>query len=591
MSMQQRLFQTLCVCGLYLLASCAHQPDDTDKVVGVLKGQTQTTAIAGSNSDLSREHLNKEQLNKDVLQKLLVTHFAYADQDWALAVSSSVDAAKLSNDWRIYEKPARAALMLKDYEGALRLSTLWMEKEPSSEVASLIFVASQIGLGHVQQASKVADKFAFKNTQTNYDVLSQYLRIQSNAAAVTLMQELHAKHYKSPSFLFNAALIAIWFRQIVEAEKWLSEALELSPNYEPALLLQYELLKANKGLPTALDYLYVHAKRHESAYAVRNKLLSEWYELGRYQLVLDFSKSIDLKNPNHVEIGSYLAQSYVQLENYSAAKAVLKDMLATSPGYEQAKFRLGWLSFYSKDYEAAIKWFSQVSVNAEFHFESNMKIAQSLASQVPGEVGMQRALRQLNSVDSLTRKQFIRHAEVRDDILQENKQYLRAFAFANDALINYPNATGLLYRRAMSAIYVDEIATAEADLKKVLRYQPNNATVLNTLGYILVENTDRYDEARLYIEKALELEPNSYHILDSMGWLLFKLGDLVQAQTFLEKAYAVERHPEVSAHLAEVLFLQGNVELAKKILNRATQEHDNNEIIMGALKRLGLKKS
>lgn len=527
-------------------------------------------------------------LGRDVLQQLLLTHFAYAEQDWDFAVSAAIEAAELSNDWHVYEKPAQTALVLRDYDNALRLSGLWMEKDPNSELAALIFVASQIGLGEVSQALEVANEVVRKNPESGFDKLSQYLRLQSNSMAVTLMEKLHSKHIKSESFLFNAALIAVWFRQAAIAEVWLKETLLLKEDYEPAILLQYEILKANEGVLTALDYLYDRSQKFDKAYAVRNKLVTEWYQQGRYQLILDFSDSVDLQNKKNVELGSYFAQSYIQLEDYQAAKAVLMDLLKVDMDYDPAKFRLGLLFFYDKDYAAAINWFSQVGSKTELFFEANMKIAQSLASESPGELGMKRALRQLNVVDSLTRDQFIRHAEVRDDILQENKRYLRAFAFANEALVNYPNATELLYRRAMSASYIDEIATAENDLKQVLLYRPNDATILNTLGYILVENTQRYAEARLYIEKALSLEPKSYHILDSMGWLLFKLGDYPQARTFLEKAYAADQHPEVAAHLGELLFVQGETETAAKLLRKTIQDHAGDKTVLDTIKRLGI---
>ena len=577
------------VIGYFLLSSCIHQAGENQPSdVGLNK------TFEPSQQKEAQQQIGGDansQLNKEVLQKLLLTHFAFIEQDWDLAVSSAVDAAQLSDDWRIYEKPARAAIALKDYESARQLSSSWMKKKPDSELAMLIYIASQVGLGQTKQALTIANKFVDKNSETAYDLLSQYLRLQSNAAAVDLMKELHAENAQSPSFLFNAALVAVWFRQTNSAEKWINEALLVKADFEPAILLKYELFKVNHGLLVAIDYLQVHARQLNEAYSVRYTLLSEWYQQGRYQLVLSFAANIDFKNPKNVELASLLAQSHVQLENYSTAKVVLKELLVVSPGFDQAKFRLGWLSFFSNDYSEAIKWFSAVSSNAEFYFESNMKIAQALASQTPGEIGMQRALRQLNLVESLTRKQFVRHAEVRDDILQENKRYLRAFGYANEALVNYPNAPELLYRRAMSAIYIDEIATVESDLKRVLSLQPNNATVLNTLGYVLVENTTRYDEARIYIEKALAIEPESYHILDSMGWVLFKLGDFEQSQNFLERAYAADQHPDISAHLGEVLFVQGEVLKAKKLLRKATEKHSDNEVIIDTIKRLGLEES
>lgn len=559
--------------------SCAHQI-----------GESEIVKLSDVENTSVKDEFNSS-LKKGVLEQLLLTYFAYADNDWDLTVSSAVDAAKLSNDWRIYEKPTQTALALKDYEAALQLSSLWLEKQPESELAALIFITSQIGLGEMPLALNAADEFVRENMGTGYDQLSRYLRLQSNVAAVALMQELYSDHAKSPSFLFNAALIAVWFRQVDKAERWLNEALLINDGYEPAILLQYELLKASRGLTVALGYLQLRAQEREEAINIRNKLFSEWFEQGRYQSVLDFSKTVELQNAKNAQLLSYLAQSHVQLGNYDHAKTVLKKILVVSPDYDEAKFRLGWLFFFSEEHGSAIEWFSKVSPEAEFYFEANMKIAQSLASQTAGVSGMNRALRQLNTVDSATRKQFIRHAEVRDDILLENKRYLQAFAFANEALVNYPDATEILYRRAMSALHIDEVTIAENDLKRILLTRPNDANILNSLGYILVENTRRYDEAKLYIEKALLLEPKNHHILDSMGWVLFKLGDLESAQVFLEKAYLINQHPEISAHLGEVLFQQGDIKKAAELLRGAKRKHVGNHIILETIKRLGLEGS
>lgn len=572
-----RYLLNICLCCL--MVSCVHQI-----------GENESAKLLSVANDSTTDSFNSD-LKKEVLEQLLLTYFAYAENDWDLTVSSAVDAATLSNDWRIYEKPARTALVLKDYQVALQLTTLWLEKQPDSELAALIFIASQIGLGKMPLAFNIADNFVKKNAETGYDQLSRYLRLQSNVAAVSLMQELYSDHAKSPNFLFNAALIAVWFRQTDKAEQWLNEALLIDSKYEPAILLQYELLKASRGLTFALSYLKLRALESEEAFDIRNKLLSEWFEQGLHQSVLDFSKAVDSQNSKNVKLLSYFAQSHVQLGNYDDAKAVLISLLAVNPDYDEAKFRLGWLFFFSDDFNSAIDWFSKVSPEAEFYFEANMKIAQAISSQTSGEVGMQRALRQLNSVDSATRKQFIRHAEVRDDILLENKRYLQAFAFANEALVNYPNATEILYRRAMSALQIDEITIAESDLKQILLTRPNDATILNSLGYILVENTQRYDEAKLYIEKALSLEPQSHHILDSMGWVLFKQDDLEGARVFLEKAFLIDQHPEISAHLGEVLFLLGDINRATELLRDARQRHVGNQVILETIKRLGLEGS
>lgn len=570
------------VIAAFGLTACVHQPHGGPvaklESVGLkqeLKKRTEKTTARG--------------VSKEVLKQLLLARFAYSKRDWDLSASSVVEATRLSHDWRAYEKPAQIALALKDYARAVQLSSSWLENDADSDLASLIFVASQIGLGEVALAMPVAQHFLNRNSDSGFDTLGHYLRAQSNAAAVTLMQELYPENAGSANFLFQAALIAVWFRQSDLSTTWLDESLQLEDDFEPALLLRYELLKAGDSLPVALAYLYKASLQFKDAYIVRDKLVAELYEQGQFSLVVEYANKVDLKDPKHVELLSYLAQSHIQLQDEETAKTVLMDLLKIAPDHDRAKFRLGFLYFYESDYAAAIQWFSKVgSKESALSFEANMKIAQALARQEKGELGMKRALRQLNAVNTLTRDQFIRHAEVRDDVLLENKQYLRAFAFVNEALIEYPEDTELLYRRAMSASFINEITIAESDLRKILLERPNDADILNTLGYILVDNTQRYAEAKPYIEKALALQPNSYYILDSMGWVLFKLGDFKAAQSYLERAYAIEKNPEVAAHLSEVMFVRGETTAAKALLRKTMEQHADDKVVVSTIERLGL---
>ena len=61
----------------------------------------------------------------------------------------------------------------------------------------------------------------------------------------------------------------------------------------------------------------------------------------------------------------------------------------------------------------------------------------------------------------------------------------------------------------------------------------------------------------------LSYEPNNHYILDSMGWIHFKLGNIDIASQFIKKAYAINKDPEIAAHLGEILWVQGKKEEAK----------------------------
>jgi tetratricopeptide (TPR) repeat protein len=99
---------------------------------------------------------------------------------------------------------------------------------------------------------------------------------------------------------------------------------------------------------------------------------------------------------------------------------------------------------------------------------------------------------------------------------------------------------------------------AEAEFRKVLEVNPDSASALNYLGYMLADRNERLGEAQDYIKKALDREPNNGAYLDSMGWVLFRLNKLPEAEEKLRQALDVmSKDPTVHDHLGDVYFHEG----------------------------------
>jgi tetratricopeptide (TPR) repeat protein len=77
---------------------------------------------------------------------------------------------------------------------------------------------------------------------------------------------------------------------------------------------------------------------------------------------------------------------------------------------------------------------------------------------------------------------------------------------------------------------------SEADLKRALELEPENATVLNYLGYSWIDRGVNLEEGFGLIRQAVALEPDSGHIVDSLGWAHYRLGEYEQAVEYLERA-------------------------------------------------------
>lgn len=104
---------------------------------------------------------------------------------------------------------------------------------------------------------------------------------------------------------------------------------------------------------------------------------------------------------------------------------------------------------------------------------------------------------------------------------------------------------------------------AEQYFRQALDLDPNNAMVLNYLGYMLADKGTRLPEALKLVRKAVELEPMNGAYLDSLGWAYFKLGQYELAEENLHQA--VERDqtdPTVHDHLGDLYEKTGRIRLA-----------------------------
>src|SRR6059036_505179 len=91
-------------------------------------------------------------------------------------------------------------------------------------------------------------------------------------------------------------------------------------------------------------------------------------------------------------------------------------------------------------------------------------------------------------------------------------------------------------------------------LRKSITLDPANAAeACNYIGYMWADHNMNLDEAEAMIKRALESEPNNASYLDSLGWVEFRKGKFDQALSdLLRAAKAVERDdPVVFEHIGD----------------------------------------
>ncbi|MBZ5593587.1 MAG: tetratricopeptide repeat protein [Acidobacteriia bacterium] len=118
----------------------------------------------------------------------------------------------------------------------------------------------------------------------------------------------------------------------------------------------------------------------------------------------------------------------------------------------------------------------------------------------------------------------------------------------------------VMFMRGAMLERMKQYDAAEAEFRKVLNADPENAGALNYLGYMLADRNERLDEAQKLISKAVELDPQNGAYLDSLGWVFFRQNRLEEAANYLQKALQkISTDPTVHDHLGDVYFQQGKL--------------------------------
>ena len=187
------------------------------------------------------------------------------------------------------------------------------------------------------------------------------------------------------------------------------------------------------------------------------------------------------------------------------------------------------------------------------------------------ELGRAAALRRLDKPDQaievleqLTRSHgdlSVVHSTLGDVLRSQDEDGLaiNAYTKALELLAEDDNRAWFLYfSRGIAHSQKGDSVAAEEDFRAALAINPDQPQVLNYLGYSLVEEQRKLDEALDMIERAVAASPDSGYIVDSLGWVYYRLGRYEEAVVQMERAVELEAvDPVINDHLGDVYWAVG----------------------------------
>ncbi len=219
----------------------------------------------------------------------------------------------------------------------------------------------------------------------------------------------------------------------------------------------------------------------------------------------------------------------------------------------------------------------------DYQFDARLRIADLL-----GVLGRtESALEHLDAMlqGSQSNGSLVRIYITKGELLRSARRYEQAMEVFNTALDIVPGNSDLLYARALVAEKLGRIDLLEADIRAILKTEPDNAHALNALGFTLADQTERYEEAYGYLKRAIEIMPDDAAIIDSWGWVHYRLGKYDIAIQLLRKALSRLEDAEIAAHLGEVLWVSGKQQEAREVWQRALQKSPDDPMLQKVMQR------
>ncbi len=183
-------------------------------------------------------------------------------------------------------------------------------------------------------------------------------------------------------------------------------------------------------------------------------------------------------------------------------------------------------------------------------------------------------------------------------IYRSTSQYTPAAETYSKVMDLLPASDGnnwrIFYDRGIAFDHMKDFEKSEADFRKALSLSKDDASVLNYLGYSMIDRGIKLDEALGMVKKAVSLKPNDGYITDSLGWAYYTLRDYEQAATYCERAVdLIPSDPIIAEHLGDVYWKVGRKLEANFQWQHALDNHpEANDVprIQGKLKT-GLSES
>tara|TARA_B110000208_G_C11797710_1_gene440400 strand:+ start:4412 stop:6091 length:1680 start_codon:yes stop_codon:yes gene_type:complete len=524
-----------------------------------------------------------QEANAEFVYKFLLAEIAAQRGDLNSAGHLYFDLARLTKNIPLAQRATNIAGYARNGRLALDSAELWRQLDDSSLEAKQILAELFISSGNLAKARPLIENLLIleKTRAEGFLYLNNLLtKVENKKNALRFILAVARPYPALAEAHFSIAHTAYFAGDLKLTENELDIVESINPQWETAALFR-GFIMAKDWPEKALEFYKSFLNKNPKSNEVRLEYAKTLTSLKRYvEAKKEFLKLVDgsLASP---EISLTVALLSLELNDNLLAEKFFNQSLER--GYsQQDKIQIYLARIYNKrgDYKKALSTLDKI-VSGELFVDAKLLATEIIAQNESTD----KAIESLSIYKNIGPSDKLRFLQAKTSLLINNGRQQDAFDLMRSEDKNYADSASFKFDYAMLAEKMDNLLLMEQLLKEAIKIKPDFALAYNALGYSYADRNIKLADAKKYIEIALSIQPKNHYIMDSMGWLHYRLGNLDIALKFTQKAYAIQKDPEIAAHLGEIYWKKGKVDEAKRLWKESLTNNPSNTVLNETYKR------
>ncbi|TCM69819.1 Flp pilus assembly protein TadD [Acinetobacter calcoaceticus] len=506
----------------------------------------------------------------DAILQSMIAEFSLANGDTATALHNYTVLAIRGNSTSIKQHALNIAIEQNDLEAALNIARHWVVQEPKDVPAKFYLAHIALKSHAYELAAETLDSILTLDANADLEQILAGISPESAQDRDSLLNTLRASKKKdNPSILILIAGLEAQNNDFEAALKNVNKALRKRPKVTGFILLKANLLMAIGDQDATLKWFQQSSKKNNKNLEVRLAEVRYLVKLNQAELALTKLEDILKSWPKADEALFIAGLTAIDLKKYDQAEQYLVELRYSAQYSNEAYYYLAVNAERKQQEETAKAYYRLVDGNLYTVSRRN------LITIYERQDKLNDALRFLTQ----ERVNYPQHAsflyQAQAEILKKTGQKKAALRLLTEAVKNLPDDPEILYSQVLLLDPFENREQLDKALKQLLQLEPNSPTYLNAYAYTLALQNRRLAEARSYAERALENAPEQASILDTLGYITFLQNDFDTASAALGKAYQISGSINIGVRYAKSLYMQGALDQFSEVLQQLQQNHRN----------------